>query len=126
MKINNPVDISTIEKEAKKDYFDRHTPFVHCESTAKKGEKFKVKVKLGNEYKHPDDFDHYISTVQLWDNNRLLAKSDYFAGTLANEANHLEVDFYIVATKTLKLTATAYCTKHGLWHSEEIIVEITE
>ena len=36
MKINRYVDISTIDREAKKDYIDRHSPFVHCDATAKK------------------------------------------------------------------------------------------
>ena len=53
MKINRYQDISEIEKEAKKDYIDRHSAFVHCEKTAKEGEKFKVKVKVGDEYVHP-------------------------------------------------------------------------
>ncbi len=75
MKINRYEDISQIEREAKRDYIDRHSAFVHCDATAVKGEKFKVKVKVGEEYKHPDDFDHYISYVQLWDGERMLAQT---------------------------------------------------
>ena len=29
-KINRYVDIDTVEREAKKDLIDRHTPFVNC------------------------------------------------------------------------------------------------
>lgn len=119
MKLNNYVDITTIDKEAKKDYIDRHSPFLYCEDTAKKGEKFKVTVKVGNEYSHPDDFDHYISYVQLWDGEVLLAQANFEAGTLGNMSGQVEVDFYIVPQKSkLKLQATAYCTKHGLWTNE--------
>ena len=64
MKINRYQDISEVEKEAKKDYIDRHSAFVLCDTNASKGEKFNVKVKVGNEYAHPDDFDHYISFVR--------------------------------------------------------------
>ena len=117
-KINRYQDISQIDKEAKKDYIDRHSPFIHCEDSAKAGEKFKVKVKVGNEYTHPDDFDHYIAYVQLWDGERLLGQATFTPGTLANEKSQVEVDFYIIPTKNLKLTAMAYCTKHGLWESE--------
>lgn len=124
MKINRYVDISTIDREAKKDYIDRHSPFIHCEKTAKKGEKFTVKVQLGDEYMHPDDFDHYISTVQLWNGETLLAEYEAKAGMLGNQPGHLEVDFHIVPTKKLNLTATAYCTKHGLWHSDEVKVDV--
>ena len=124
MKINKYEDISQIDKEAKKDYIDRHSAFVHCEKDATKGEKFKVKVKVGDEYAHPDDFDHYIAYVQLWDGETFLAQANFVAGALGSAANQLEVDFYIVPTKKMKLTAMAYCTKHGLWQSDEVVVEV--
>mgnify|MGYP000076606948 CR=1 FL=1 len=34
-KINKYVDIDTVEREAKKDLIDRHSPFIHCADTAK-------------------------------------------------------------------------------------------
>jgi len=123
MKINKYEDISQIERESKKDYIDRHSAFVHCESNATAGEKFKVKVKVGDEYKHPDDFDHYIQYVQLWNRETLLAEATFTAGAQGNAASNLEVDFYIVPQKSMKLLAHAYCTKHGLWQSE--VVEVT-
>jgi superoxide reductase len=124
MKINRYQDISEIDREAKRDYIDRHSAFVHCENTATAGEKFKVKVKVGDEYKHPDDFDHYIAWVQLWDGERFLAEASFTAGAMGNAPANLEVDFYIVPTKNMKLMAHAYCTKHGLWQSDEVAVEV--
>ena len=59
-KINKYVDISEVDREAKKDLIDRHSPFITCNDTAVSGEPFEVTVKMGNEYTHPDDFDHYI------------------------------------------------------------------
>ena len=126
MKINRYVDISTIDREAKKDYIDRHSPFIHCDKTAKKGEKFAVTVKLGDEYPHPDDFDHYIEYVQLWNREVMLATAHFTPGALANMPGHVEVVFNIVPTRNMKLTAMAYCTKHGLWQSDEVEVEVTE
>ncbi len=125
-KINRYVDIDTVEREAKKDFIDRHSPFVHCENSAKKGEKFKVKVKMGNEYSHPDDFDHYISYVQLFNGETLLGQATFTAGALGNQKENLEVDFYIVPTRKLKLSAMSYCTKHGVWESDPISVEVSE
>ncbi|WP_457560351.1 class II SORL domain-containing protein [Caminibacter sp.] len=125
-KINRYQDISQIDKEAKRDYIDRHSPFIECADTAKKGEKFKVKVKVGNEYTHPEDFDHHIAYVQLWNGETLLAQANFFPETFANEKTHVEVDFYIIPTKNLKLTAMAYCTKHGLWESEVKEVQVSE
>ncbi len=124
MKINRYVDISTIDREAKKDYIDRHSPFIHCEPKAKAGEKFKVKVKLVDEYPHPDDFDHYIAWVQLWNGENMLAQAHFTPGVLGNEAGHVEVDFYIVPKRNMKLVAQAFCTKHGLWQSDEVQVEV--
>ena len=124
MKLNSYVDISTVDKEAKKDYIDRHSPFLYCDDTATKGEKFKVTIKVGKEYSHPDDFDHYISYVQLWDGETFLTEAHFTPGVLGNAPGNVEVDFHIVPTKKMNLTAMAYCTKHGLWQSDEIVVEV--
>jgi superoxide reductase len=126
MKINRYEDISQIEREAKRDYIDRHSAFVHCSSTAANGEKFKVKIKVGEEYKHPDDFDHYISWVQLWDGEKMLAQTTLTAGAMGNAPSQVEVDLYIVPVKSMKLMAHAFCTKHGLWQSNEVAVEVAE
>ena len=124
MKINRYQDISEIDREAKKDYIDRHSAFVHCEANATAGEKFKVKVQVGDEYKHPDDADHYISYVQLWNGEKMLAQATFIEGAMGNEPANLEVDFYIVPKKNMKLIAHAFCTKHGLWQSDEVAVEV--
>lgn len=125
MKINRYEDISQIEREAKKDYIDRHSAFVHCADTAVAGEKFTVKVKVGDEYLHPDDFDHYINWVQLWNGETMLAQANFTAGALGGTPGQVEVDFNIVPKRNMKLIAAAYCTKHGLWHSDEIVVEVS-
>ena len=123
-KINRYVDIDTVEKEAKKDYIDRHSPFIHCESSATKGTAFAVTVKMGNEYSHPDDFDHYISGISLFNGETLLAKAEFMSGALGNEKGHQTVTFNIVPTGKLNLVAHAYCTKHGVWESDPIMVTV--
>jgi len=126
-KINRYQDISEIDREAKKDYIDRHSPFIHCESTAKSGEPFEVTVKMGNEYTHPDDFDHYIESVALYNGETLLARASYVPGTLGNTKAHNTTKFTIIPTsKKLNLVAQAYCTKHGVWECESVEVEVTE
>jgi len=118
MKLNKYVDISTLDREAKKDYIDRHSAFLNCDAEAEAGKKFKVNVRVGDEYMHPDDADHYISYVQLWNGEKMLAQANFMEGAMGNAPQNLEVDFYIVPTKNMKLTAYAYCTKHGLWESD--------
>lgn len=124
-KINRYVDIDTVEREAKKDYIDRHSPFVHCEKVFKEDEKFKVTVKVGNEYAHPDDFNHFIANVQLFNGETLLARADFVPGTLGGQdkKSNAEVTFTIVPSgKKLTLVAQSYCTKHGVWESDPVEV----
>jgi superoxide reductase len=126
-KINKYQNIDEVEREAKKDYIDRHSPFIYCNDTAKMGEKFAITVKVGNEYTHPDDFDHYIANIALYNGETLLARADFVAGTLGNEKSQVEVVFNIIPkTKKLNLVAHAYCTKHGLWESEVVEVKVEE
>jgi superoxide reductase len=124
-KINKYVDIDTVEREAKKDYIDRHSPFIHCEDNATEGEMFAVTVQMGNEYTHPDDFDHYIANMSLYNGETLLARADFVAGALGNMKAHAMVTFHIIPTgKKLNLVAHAYCTKHGVWESTPVEVEV--
>jgi len=124
-KINRYVDIDQVEREAKKDYIDRHSPFVSVNGEATKGEKFSVTVKVGDAYSHPDDFDHFISNISLFNGETLLARADFVSGTLGNEKGNVEVTFNIVpTTNKLKLVAQSYCTKHGVWESDPVICEV--
>ena len=51
-----------------------------CEEVAKRGEKFRVKVKMGDQYNHPDDPDHYISYIQLWNRETFHCRSTFQSG----------------------------------------------
>ena len=118
-------DIEKEDKEVKRDYLDRHMPHVVCEDEVKRGDMFIVKVTMGDDYPHPDDHDHFISTIQLWNRETLLAETKYSSGAYANKPSHVEVDFYIVAPLvSMNLSAMAVCTKHGLWQSEDKAVKV--
>lgn len=119
-------EIPEDEKELRRDYFDRHMPRIICEKEAKRGQKMKVKVIVGNEYTHPDDYNHFISTVQLWNRETLLASVTYPPGVLANEKSQVEVDFYIIPAVSMNLSAMSVCTNHGLWQSEEMEVKVVD
>ena len=124
-KINRYVDIDTVEREAKKDYIDRHSPFVSVSGEVKKGQKVAVTVKVGNEYTHPDDFDHYIESVTLFNGETQLAKASYVPGTLGNVKAHNTTTFTIIPTgKKLNLVAHGYCTKHGIWEGTPVEVTV--
>jgi len=126
-KINVYENIDQVEREAKKDLIDRHSPFITVAGVAKKGEMLSVNVKMGNEYTHPDDFDHYIESITLYNGDTKLAAASFVPGTLGNEKSHAEVTFNIRPMgKKLNLVAHGYCTKHGIWESTPVIVEVTE
>ncbi len=118
-------DVENDEKELRKDYFDRHTPIIICSDTANKGEKFLVKVRVGTQYLHPDDFNHFISYIQLWNRETLLAETRYLPGTFGNKPGNPEVDFFIVPPEvSMNLTAMSLCTQHGLWMSDAKAVKV--
>ncbi len=118
-------DIEKEDKEVKRDYLDRHMPHVICPDQVKKGDTFKVKVTMGDQYTHPDEYDHFISTIQLWNRETLLAEAKYSSGAYGNKPANVEVDFYIVAPPvSMNLSAMAVCTKHGLWQSEDKAVKV--
>ena len=126
-KINKYENIDNVEREAKKDLIDRHSPFITVAGVAKKGEMLSVNVKMGNEYTHPDDFDHFIESITLFNGDTKLAAASFVPGTLGNEKSHAEVTFNIRPTgKKLNLVAHGYCTKHGIWESTAVVVEVTE
>lgn len=117
-------NIENEDKEVKRDYLDRHMPHVFCPDQVKIGEQFEVKVRLGNEYPHPDEHDHFITVIQLWNRETLLAEARYTAGVFG-KPSHPEVDFYIVAPDvSMNLSAMSVCTKHGLWQSEDKHVKV--
>ena len=123
-RISKASDIRHGDKESHQDYFDRHAPNVICESSARQGEKFHVKVKVGDAFTHPDDPGHHISYVQLWNRQTMLAEATYPPGTLGNEKSQVEIDFYIIPKTSMNLTAMSYCTMHGLWQSEAVEVKV--
>lgn len=127
-KINRYVDISNVDKEAKKDYIDRHSPFIECATQAKSGEKFPVTVRMGKEYSHPDDTDHFIRSIQLYNGTTLLAEAGFQAGTLGGTGmkGQAEVTFNVVPNgNKMRLTAVSYCTKHGLWECDPTEVTVS-
>lgn len=124
--IHTYTNIDDIEKEAKKDLIDRHSPFIHCADSSKSGEPFEVRVQVGNDYSHPDDTDHYVSTVTLYNRETKLAEATFFAGSQGGQGKKAQtsVTFRVILEKNAKLIAHAYCTKHGIWEgfSKEVTV----
>jgi superoxide reductase len=119
------IDIEREEKEIMRDYLDRHMPHVICPDEVNRGDRFTVKVRMGENYPHPDEDDHYISLIQLWNRETLLAECRYGAGALGHMPGHAEIDFHLLAPEvSMNLAAMAVCTKHGFWQSEDMAVKV--
>ena len=118
-------DIDQEEKEIRKDYFDRHTPHIICMNEVPRGDKFIVKVKMGEDYPHPAEDNHHIGFIQLWNRETILAEVRFNPEASDHQAGNIEVDFHLVAPGvSMNLTAMSYCTKHGLWKSEPHMVKV--
>ena len=77
-----------------------------------------VKVRLGEEYPHPDDHDHFIGLMQLWNRETLLAEARYSAGVNGHKPTHFEVDFFISCTRRLHEPE-----RHGRLHQTRSLAE---
>ena len=125
-RVFTPVDITKEEKEVRKDYFDRHTPRIITNKTAKRNQKLKVKVIIGEQYEHPDIPEHYISYIQLWNRETFLAEVHFTPGMFGNQPAQVEVDFYVVPKQSMNIAAMAVCTNHGLWQSESQEIKVID
>lgn len=118
-------DFGEAKNELQKDYFDRHTPVIQCISEARPGEILRIRVRVGTEYAHPHEADHYIALIQLWNRETLLAEAHFYHGVLGNQPGNVEIEFTVVMPQvSMNLTALSYCTKHGLWRSQPHAVKV--
>ncbi|MCX7987777.1 MAG: desulfoferrodoxin family protein [Bacteroidales bacterium] len=122
--IFSPTDFGEAKNELQKDYFDRHTPVIHCDTQVGVGELFKIKIRIGNEYTHPHEADHHISYIQLWNRETLLTETRFYPGILPSQPGNIEVEYTMIMPQvSMNLTALSYCTKHGLWRSQPVVVK---
>lgn len=107
-------------------YADKHTPVIICEPETKRNQDFIVKVRIGTVAKHPNTPIHHFVYVQLWNLETLVGEIRLDTAALGNEPLQIEVPFTVQATVSMRLTALAYCNKHGLWKSEEYFVKVID
>lgn len=103
------------------DHHDRHSPHLQCAATARQGEPFLVTIYVDSGCSHPDNEDHHISSVALYDGARLLGEANFPCGTRGGDTPRarLEVSFMVVPTdERMHLRAMAFCTQHGLWQGD--------
>lgn len=109
-------------------YADKHSPVVICDSevVAIRNKTFKVKVKIGKTIKHPNTPEHHFEYVQLWNLETLVGEVKLQRASYGDQPIQIETDFTFIPKISLRLTAVAYCNKHGLWQSEEVFIPIKD
>ncbi len=110
--------------EKVRSYADKHSPVIICESEAERNKPFRVKVKIGRSVKHPNAKDHHYEYIQLWNLETLIGEVKLQRASYGDDPVHIEADFTFIPKVSLRLTALAYCNKHGLWRSEEVFVKV--
>jgi len=112
--------------ETVRTYADKHTPVIICEPEAQRDKDFVVKVRIGTKAKHPNTSVHHFVYIQLWNLETLVGEARLDTAALGNEPLQIEVPFTVQPAVSLRLTALAYCNKHGLWKSEEHFVKVRD
>lgn len=115
------------ELETRADFIDKHMPYILCEGIAKKGVPFIIRVRVGKEFSHIDEFNHYISSISLFDADYLMAKVELAPCIISADEQRGNADFTltIVPSKSLyQLNAQCYCTKHGTWQSDTVELKV--
>lgn len=105
-------------------YADKHSPVIICSESAQRGVPFNVKVQIGKTVKHPNAVDHHYQYIQLWNLETLISEIKLQRASFGDDPVHIEVQFNFIPKVSLRLTALAYCNKHGLWKSEEVFVKV--
>jgi superoxide reductase len=105
-------------------YANKHTPVIVCDSVAERNKPFKVSVRIGISVKHPNAKDHHFEYIQLWNLETLVSEVKLQRASYGDDPVHIEAAFTFIPKVSLRLTALAYCNKHGLWASEEVFVKV--
>lgn len=125
--INKYAEVTLEDNDARTAFADKHSPFIYVDGAAKAGQPIEIKVVVGKNVAHPDDFKHYVSDVALYDGEKKVAEAKFFAGNIAGEgkAGKQTVTFTVTLEKDATLVAHAYCTLHGVWESEPFDLKLT-
>ena len=93
----------------------KHLPWILLPDFIKKGEEFKVTVKIGK-VDHPMTDEHYIRCIRLYVNGEAIECRNL------KLPNRSETEFKISLEKDSTITAKAECNLHGAWEAEKRVV----
>jgi superoxide reductase len=98
----------------------QHTPVVRAPKVVKAGEPFEVEVEIGHYQGHESTQEHHIDNICLWADNREVGSVELKAGEKP------KAKFTVILNRpgTTVLRGFGNCTKHGLWVSQPVKVEV--
>ena len=99
---------------------ETHMPRIEAPDAVKKGEPFKVTVRVGP---HPNEAAHSIRRVELWFAEEGRPFNPIHLATVTFEPGYgePEVTITIKLEKSGTLYALAYCNLHGIWEARKDI-----
>ena len=107
--VNQPKDPKNLTDLEKK-----HLPVIDCPNSAKKGQKFTVTIEVGKLAPHPNEHEHHIDFIDLYEDRLYLSRWDFAAVQV-----HPKVTCEIALGKSGKLRAFSSCNLHGVWESSK-------
>lgn len=109
-----------------RNYADKHSPVIICDEVAERDKPFRVTVRIGTKVKHPNAHEHHFEYIQLWNLETLVGEVKLQRASYGDSPVHIEADFIFIPKVSMRLTAIAYCNKHGLWKSKEQFVKVKD
>ncbi|MGB5931941.1 MAG: class II SORL domain-containing protein [Anaerolineae bacterium] len=107
--------------EVMTDMARKHLTVIDIPKRIEAGKPFCARVKVGgiDGVEHPDLLGHYIHWLELWADERLLARADFYPAV-----SQPEVTFTVILEGPATLRALEFCNLHGIWDSsQEVAVE---
>ena len=90
---------------------EKHIPVISIPKTIKRGERFKIELKVGS-IPHPQENEHHIQFVDLFVDDAYLIRVNFTPVVILSEAT-----ITAVLDRSGTLRAVSRCNIHGLWES---------
>ncbi|MBE8538550.1 desulfoferrodoxin family protein [Geoglobus acetivorans] len=108
----NPEDMNDLEK--------KHTPVITAPDKVSRGERFEVVVETGVYMRHPNEYGHHFSWIELYLDDVPVGRV-YLQPVIAAPRAVFRLNAAEDYVGKRKLVARAFCNLHGTWVSEKSI-----
>ncbi|ALL00084.1 putative desulfoferrodoxin [Pyrodictium delaneyi] len=97
---------------------ETHAPKIEAPDTVKKGEPFKITIKVGP---HPNQVQHSIRRIEIWFSEEGRAFNPIHIATIDLEPVYAEPEITITIRleKSGTLYVLSYCNLHGVWETHK-------